>query len=128
MALSFSGVRAVGFTVWVLREACLLLGTIKWLPWKGFVSIKFCCVSMASQSAGVLLISRIGDSRGSVMEKVLDVMRWVLKARRCCPGSVHQRVATGNALWKPAVVVSWIQRFGTFVLGKKGVNKIGAHD
>lgn len=82
---------------------------------------------MASQSAGVLLVSGVGDPCGPVVEKVLHMMGRVLKARCSCSGSVHQRVAAGNALWKPAVIVSWLQRLAAFVLGKKRVNKIGAH-
>lgn len=110
MALSFSGVRAARrFTVWILREARVLLGTIKRLPRKGFVSIKFRCVPVASQSTWVLLVSRVGDPRGAVVEKVLHMMGRVLKARRGSSGSVNERVAAGNALWKPAVVVSWLQ-------------------
>ncbi|TNN82518.1 hypothetical protein EYF80_007353 [Liparis tanakae] len=86
-------------------QACVLLGTIKRLPRKGFISIKFRSVSVASQSAGVLLVSGVGDPRGPVVEKVLHMMGRVLKARRGCSGSVNQRVAAGNALWKPAVVL-----------------------
>lgn len=86
-----------------------MLGTIKRLPRKRFVSIKFGGVSVASQGAGVLLVSRVGYPRGSVVEKVLYMMGRVLEARRGCSGSVNQRVAAGDALWKPAVVVSWLQ-------------------
>lgn len=110
MALSFSGVRAARrFTVWVLREARVLLGTVQRLPRKRFVSIKLGGVSVARQGARVLLVSRVGDPRGSVVEKVLHMMGRVLEARGGCSGSVHQRVAARDALWKPAVVVSWLQ-------------------
>ena len=82
---------------------------------------------MASQSTWVLLVSRVGDARGAVVEKVLHMMGRVLKARRGSSGSVNERVAAGNALWKPAVVVSWLQGLAAFVLRKKRVYKIGAH-
>lgn len=86
-----------------------MLGTIKRLPGKGFVSIKFGGVAVTRQSARVLLVSGVGDPRGPVVEKVLHMMGRVLEARCRCSGSVDQRVAAGNALWKPAVVVSWLQ-------------------
>ena len=127
MALSVPEAGSVGFTVHVLREICLLLAPIKRLPRKGFVSIEFTRVSMARQRAGILLVAGVGEV-GSVVEKVLDVMGRVLEARCSGPRSVDESVAPCNALWKPAVVVRWLQRFTAFVLRKKRVNKIGAHD
>lgn len=82
---------------------------------------------MASQGAWILLEAWCGDPRRPIVEEVLDVMGRVLKAWRRCSRTVHQRVAPGDALREPAVIVRWFQRFAAFVLGKERVHKIGAH-
>lgn len=62
-----------------------------------------------------------------MVKEGLDVIGRVLKSRRRRSRTVHQRVSPGDALRKPAVVVSWSQRFTAFALGKERVHEIGAH-
>lgn len=118
-----------GFTVRILYHGRLLLGTIKRLPWKGFVSIEFGGVSVARQGARILLVARVRDAGGSVVEELLDVVCRVLEAgRRGARRTVHESVASAaHALWKSAVVVSWFQGLAAFVLGEERIYKVGTH-
>lgn len=83
---------------------------------------------MARQGAGVLLVARVGDAGGSVVEKLLDVVgSWVLEAGSSGARTVHQSMASADTLWESAVVVSWFQGLAAFVLGKKRIYKVGTH-
>lgn len=128
MALSFATVSVGGgFTVGILHHARLLLSPIKGLSGERLVAIEFGGVSVAAQRARVLLVARVGDARGAVVEEVLDVVRGVLEAGRRAAGPVHQRMAPAHALREAAVVIGRLQGLAAFVLGEQGVDEVGAH-
>lgn len=128
MALSFATVSVGGgFTVGILHHARLLLSPIKGLSGERLVAIEFGGVSVAAQRARVLLVARVGDARGAVVEEVLDVVRGVLEAGRRAAGPVHQRMAPAHALGEPAVVIGRFQGLAAFVFGEQGVDEVGAH-
>lgn len=110
MALSFATVSVGGgFTVGILHHARLLLSPIKGLSGERLVAIEFGGVSVAAQRAWVLLVARVGDAGGAVVEEVLDVVRGVLETGRGAAGPVHQRMASAHALREPAVVIGRFQ-------------------
>ena len=128
MALSFATVSVGrGFTVGILHHARLLLSPIKGLSGERLVAIEFGGVSVAAQRARGLLVARVGDARGAVVEEVLDVVRGVLEAGRRAAGPVHQRMAPAHALREAAVVIGRLQGLAAFVLGEQGVDEVGAH-
>lgn len=128
MALSFATVSVGGgFTVGILHHARLLLSPIKGLSGERLVAIEFGGVSVAAQRARVLLVARVGDTGGAVVEEVLDMVRGVLEAGRRASGPVHQRMAPAHALREPAVVIGRFQGLAAFVFGEQGVDEVGAH-
>lgn len=128
MALSFATVSVGGgFTVGILHHARLLLSPIKGLSRERLVAIEFGGVSVAAQRARVLLVARVGDARGAVVEEVLDVVRGVLEAGRRAARPIHQRMAPAHALGEPAVVIGRFQGLAAFVFGEQGVDEVGAH-
>jgi hypothetical protein len=128
VALSFATVSVGGgFTVGILHHARLLLSPIKGLSGERLVAIEFGGVSVAAQRAWVLLVARVGDAGGAVVEEVLDVVRGVLETGRGAAGPVHQRMASAHALREPAVVIGRFQGLAAFVFGKQGVDEVGAH-
>lgn len=127
MALPLAGACAGGFTVWVGSRGRFCLGTVKRLPGKSVVPIELGGVAVAGQRARALLKARVGDGGSSVVEEVLDVMARVLEAGRRRTWTVNQRMAPGDALRKPAIVVSWFQRLPSFVFGEQRIYKIRTH-